>query len=225
MSLVSLADMKTHLGIGDATYDTFLTEQLNLFSSAIENYCGRVFTETSYTQTFYKEDFDPEKVVTSIIAYHYPITTVTTITEYSPTAGTEITSTNYRAHLVSGTIYKIDDDGYKTTWLGDYDSNSYLTLEYDAGYATVPYEIQDVVKSLITDRYNKYVNGIQLDFGSDVQRVSIPGTISIDFDYTLQANERKSAFGMLIGNYANVLDYYRSERVLIGDIKEKYVTT
>ncbi len=38
--LVSLADMKTYLGIGDASYDDFLTEQLVLFSSAIEGYCG-----------------------------------------------------------------------------------------------------------------------------------------------------------------------------------------
>ncbi len=48
--------------------------------------------------------------------------------------------------------------------------------------------------------------------------------MSIDFDYTLQANERKTGFGMILGNYVNILDQYRSERPLIGAIKENYVS-
>jgi hypothetical protein len=78
--------------------------------------------------------------------------------------------------------------------------------------------------SIIEERYNKKKSGISLNFGSDVQRVSIAGTISVDFDYSLQSNERVSAYGTILGNYINVLDQYRSERVLTGSGMITYVS-
>jgi hypothetical protein len=78
---------------------------------------------------------------------------------------------------------------------------------------------------LIEERYNKKVAGVALNFGSDVQRLSVPGVMSIDFDYTLQNNERDSKFGMFIKGYANVLDSFRSERSILADsIKDGYVS-
>ena len=71
----------------------------------------------------------------------------------------------------------------------------------------------------VVDERNNKINNIAPNFGSNVQRLSIPGTMSIDFDYTLQANERSSSFGMFLGNYINVVDYYRSERVAIGQVE------
>jgi len=77
---------------------------------------------------------------------------------------------------------------------------------------------------LVKERYNKHTSGIDLDFGSDIQSISIPGTISVAYDYSLQNNERKTAFGAILGNYVNTLDYFRSERPLIGSVRLEYVT-
>lgn len=225
--LVTLADMKSYLGITASTYDSFLTSQLNLISSAIENYCGRVFTSSSYTQTFYKADFQDVSPIKKIDLYHYPVTAIASVTEIETSGGVDtetiLDSSEYRLHSLSGSLKKIDD-GYTRYWFSDIGINSRIEIEFTAGFSTIPYEIQEVTKSLVEERYNKYINGVDLSFGPDVQRISIPGTISIDYDYSLQANDRKSKFGMIIGNYANVLDFYRSERAIIGSVREAYVS-
>ena len=87
----------------------------------------------------------------------------------------------------------------------------------------MPTTIQYVVKAIVEERYNKKLSGVSLNFGSDVQRISIPGTISIDFDYTLTSNDRVNAFGNLLGSYLNLLDFYRSERAILGASRLNYV--
>jgi len=219
--LVTLDEMKTYLGIPliDTTYDDFLTEQLNIVSSAIENYCGRKFNETSYVQTFYGDDYLTEYRSYGLLLYHFPLTAIVSVSD----SGTVLDASVYRIHDPSGMMYRIDS-GYKRHWFTDYTADNTIVVTYSAGYAIVPYEIQSVVKSLVEESYNKKVNGVGLNFGNDVQRISIPGTMSLDFDYSLQANERKVAFGMILGNYVNVLDFHRSERAVIGSIKEHYVS-
>jgi len=226
--LVTLDEMKTYLGIPTltTTYDTFLTEQINIISAAIENYCGRKFNEASYTQTYYRSDFYDGYSLDSLFLYHYPLTTITSVTEIERSdavdSSTVLTAEDYRAHYESGEFRRLCE-GMVRTWFYGLSQNSRIEIAFDAGYAAIPYELKSITYSLVEERYNKKITGVELNFGNDVQRVSIPGTIAIDYDYSLQTNERKTKFGMLIGNYANVLDFYRSERSLIGAIKDNYV--
>lgn len=195
----------------DSTYDVFLTEQVTLISEAIEGYCGRIFAEDTYVQTFYQDELERQAVLPSeLYLYHYPVVSVEAVT-----LGTPPTEdfTEYRVVGKSGKI--VNPCGW-------YD-NGDIEVEYTAGYDVIPTMIKHVVYNLVEERYNKKIAGVNLNFGSNVQRVSIPGTISLDFDYTLQANERVNAFGMYLGDYMNVLDSFRSERTLIGDIRNKYV--
>jgi hypothetical protein len=222
--LVSLADMKTYLGIADASYDDFLTEQLNLISSAVENYCGRKFEAADWTQLYHNTDFNEDSV---FYLYHYPVNSIASVKTVSTSLGvdtkTALETYQYRLKSDTGRLVRLDE-GVVRTWFEDLGLNSSIEVIYNAGYSTVPYEVQSVVKSLVEERYNKKANGIEVGFGNDVQRVSIPGTIAVDFDYSLQANERNVRFGMLLGNYVNVLDPFRSERPLAGEIKENYVS-
>lgn len=224
--LVSLADMKSYLGIADASYDAFLTEQLTLISSAVENYCGRKFADTNYTQTYYISDFT-EPSITKLTTYHFPIVSITHIKEIITSGGvdaeTSLATSDYRIRNDRGMIHRVDSGAYRP-WFADISGDARIEINYNAGYASTPVEIDAVVKSLVEERYNKKKSGIELNFGTDVQRISIPGTLSIDFDYTLQANERKVKFGVLLGNYVNVLDHFRSERVIIGSVEENYVS-
>lgn len=219
MSLVTLEAMKTYLGVSGTDFDAFLTEQIALFSSAIENYCCRKFTQTSYTQTFYKSDFVREDDSHALPMFHYPIISVASVKEVCGENESPLIASDYRINGQLGFIYRFIS-GMKSRWFLRLGYDATVVVAYSAGYATIPPEIQAVVKSLVEERYNKKKSGIELNFGSDVQRVSIPGVISIDFDYTLQSNERATKFGTLLGNYVNVLDYFRTERALIGSIKE-----
>ncbi len=206
--IVSLADMKTYLGISDNTQDAFLTEQLELVQAAVEGYCGRKFELGTYSQIFYPEDIDDNG---RMLSYGYPIRTITSIERDE----VELEADQYRIHKTSGTILLL-----KTPKPQDS-----IVFEYTAGFldAQMPAPIKAVIKTLVQERYNKKSAGVALSFGSDVQSVTIPGTISIAFDYTLQSNERASAFGNILGNNLNILDYYRSERVIVGPGTISYV--
>jgi hypothetical protein len=118
-------------------------------------------------------------------------------------------------HGPSGRIIKTDG----TYFFGAEET----VILYDAGYETLPSTIQSVLDSVVQERYNKNTSGVDLNFGSDVQRISIPGAISIDFDYSLNNNDRKSAFGVILGANLNILDPYRSERAILGESKLIYV--
>lgn len=229
MSLVSLEDMKSYLDIPviDTDYDVFLQEQLDLYSSAVESYCGRKILADDYTQIYYKddliEDFEPK-----LPLYHYPINSIASVEEITSSVGVDTLTTalsayQYRVHNESGMAYRIEC-GRKRSWFGGLSYETRIEIAYNAGYAATPLEIDSTIKSLVEERYNKKTSGVALGFGSDVQRVAIPGTISVDFDYSLQANERDVRYGMLLGNYVNNLDPFRSERVLIGSIRDNYVS-
>lgn len=204
--LVSLADMKAYLGITDNSQDAFLTQQLTYISDVIEQYCGRKFLQATYTQTFYFDDFliYPKELE----LFMFPLVSVTSVEEDSEPVD------EYRSQLSTATLVRPK---------GWFQTGEELIVEYVAGYATTPSPVAQVVYDLVQERYNKQTSGIPLNFGSDVQRVSIPGTISIDFDYTLTSNERVNGFGSVLGKNMNVLDNYRSERAVIGSGRLVYV--
>ncbi len=206
--LDTLANVKTRLGITGTTYDTFLTAQITLVSDVIEAYCRRKFTTATWKQNIYREDSSPAVRFT---LFHFPVQSITTLKE----DGTTLSADNFRINKPSGTITGIDGKSFF--------SAKDTEITYVAGYTTIPSPILDVLDSVVQERYNKKTSGVSLDFGSDVQRISIPGVISIDFDYSLANNERTATYGVILGSKANILDDYRSERAIIGSGKLEYV--
>lgn len=206
--LITLADMKDYLGETGTTYDDFLTEQLEIISDAIEKYCGRSFITKSYTQTIYRDQFENRDDKTIYLA-SYPLVAITSI-ELDGVA-----VTGYRVEYGPGKIFKID---------GFINTGDELVIEYTAGTTEVPRPIRQAIYSIVEEKYNKKKSGVSINFGSDVQSISIPGTVSISYDYSLQGNERKNAFGTILGNYVNILDMYRTERRIVGKLEEtRYV--
>lgn len=205
--LDTLSNVKSRLGISGTGHDDFLTAQITLMSDAIEGYCRRKFLSATYDQTFYRGD---QPVGSIMELFHFPLISVTSITE----DGVVLDSSNYRLHKPTGRIVRPS---------GSFFWPLTTVVRYVAGYSACPTPVLSVLDSLVQERYNKKTSGVDLNFGSDVQRISIPGAISIDFDYTLNNNERKSAFGVLLGSNMNVLDPYRSERAVLGEGKLTYV--
>lgn len=226
MSLVTLSDVKDYLGESTATYDTFLQMQIDLFSSAVEGYCNRKFLAADYTQTYYRSDYTERERSCSFELYHFPLNSIASVTEIETVNGidypTVLDASEYRSGE-TGRLVKLSC-GLVIPWFNNIRSNSRIEVVYNSGYATTPEVVKHTIYRLIESEYNKKKTGVAQNFGSNVQRVSIPSVISIDFDYSLQANERSSKFGMIIGDYANTLDYYRSMRILTGNLEEKYVS-
>lgn len=206
--LDTLSNVKSRLGITTTADDAFLTQQIVLISDVIESYCRRKFTPANWIQTFYKEDLS---TLAQLTLFHFPVIAITQIVLDT---NTTLTEPDLRIHKPTSIIKKKD----KSLFIADE-----IEVSYMSGYASVPSPVLEVLDALVNERYNKKKSGVDLNFGSDVQRVSIPGAISIDFDYSLANNDRKSSFGTIIGNYANVLDAFRSERAVIGSGKLEYI--
>lgn len=229
MALLTLTEIKDFLGETTTDYDDFLNQQNELFSSAVENYCSRKFLNASYTQTLYYSDYAKGVDISKFFLYHFPIGVITEVRAIIRVNGSDtiniLDSEAYRLQAKAGSLLRVDD-GLPVNWFGvdNLLNNGRYEIDFDAGYTDTPIEIKDAMLNLIEERYNKKKSGIAINFGSDVQRVSIPGTFSIDFDYTLQNNERKTKFGVLLGSYINVFDHWRSERSLVGEIRENYVS-
>ena len=205
--LDTLSNVKSRLGITDTTYDNFITQQIILISDAIEGYCRRKFLEADYEQTFYRGDYSPSKMLE---LFHFPVSTITSIEE----DGVAVDPTAYRLNKPTGRLIRTD---------GTFFYSEETVVTYTAGLTACPSPILSVLDNLVQERYNKKTSGVDLNFGSDVQRISIPGAISIDFDYTLNNNDRKAAFGVILGSNLNILDNYRSERAVLGEGKLIYV--
>jgi len=232
MSLITLAELKTALNIVTAADDTWLQSEIDLYSEIIDSYCARKFIQNTYTQIYYREVF-PQDVVFKLRLYHWPVTAIASIQLISRSESGNTTET-----LTANSEYRFNENGKITrlcnyrpiSWDNDFGSqwyqNTEIQVQYTAGYlqADVPLTIKNSMYAIIDERYRKYLSGQELNFGRDVQRMSIPGVISIDYDYTLTKNERESQFGMFLGDYANVLDFYRTDRALIGNIVEPYVS-
>lgn len=202
MGLDTLANVKERLNITNGDYDAFLQTQIDLVSDAIEGYLRRKVLQTTYTQHFYKEDYRRSLMLE---LYAYPIASVASIVEDT----VPLDSSNWRLHKPSGRITRLDFTAF--FWASE------TIVTYTAGLADVPNPVLSVLDSCVQERYNKQSSGVSLNFGSDVQRISLPGSLSIDFDYTTHNNDQSIAFGVILGNNCNILDPYRSHRTVIGD--------
>jgi len=150
MSLVSLIDMKAYLGIADASEDTYLTSELDMFTETIEHYCNRKFEIASYTERIYHKDFYNTR---DHYLYHFPVSSITSATEKALDESDVVLNTLLNKKL--GKINILDDGEYFTKLFNNTGSNGYIEFIYEAGYASVPHEIQESVKQLVQARYNK----------------------------------------------------------------------
>lgn len=231
--LVTLDEMKNYLAIplADTTQDEFLTFQISKLSEAIEAYCARKFELAEYKETFYRDEYLSEmfRLKNEFKLYVFPVKAVSQVFKFeseTDLVGEEIT--DYRVHKPTGILKRttrssswFEDLSFRQQFLNDLTQRVEVT--YEGGYEIIPLPIKNVVFEVVATLYNKKKNGVDLSFGPDVQRISIPGVISLDMDYSLENNSRKIAFGTILGSHVNVLDYYRSERSVIAPENLEYL--
>lgn len=126
-ALTTVADVKFVLGIAqtDTTKDDRLQSLINLISGRIEAWCGRQFTEQTYSEEAY--DGDPE---CELILKQYPITEVAAVTVDGVSLASEISDeTRFQVY---------EEEGYLWRAAGWYARRKGIKVTYTAGYATIP---------------------------------------------------------------------------------------
>lgn len=193
------------------TNDDWLEDQIKLYSQAVELYCKRIFTKQTYTQTFYYDQY--RRNTRDLFTYQYPVVSITSITD--KTHNIVIPETEYRLNKPLGKVYHKD-----TAWFAGSDE---IEIVYEAGYEELPEVVTNVIKRLINQDYNKRNLGENLQIGSDIQSLSVAGVMSLSFDTSLYATNRRNKMGELLGSLTNVLDAYRSSRNVIPSPQDIYV--
>lgn len=154
-SLVSLSDVKTHLGLDqdspeDTSQDSKLTALIGYVSATIEKYTGRKFESTSYTETF---DGGEENLQLA----NRPVIAVSSVTDLDPSPDEVQVTSTYRVDLTAGLVFK-DDLGTDTSEIDRfYTSRNQIwgagrqrwQVSYTAGYTTIPDDVKLAALQLI----------------------------------------------------------------------------
>lgn len=134
MALATLEQLKTQLNfqVTDTRYDTKLTLFLEAGSKWVENYCQRVFSETTYTEIHHGNGSN------LITTRQWPINSVT---ELRISESQDWTNTNT---LVDTADYGTDVDKTGIWLFSQMLPTAYNSVRviYVAGYATIPYDLQ-----------------------------------------------------------------------------------
>lgn len=176
--MITLADLKTYLGITASTDDQLLLTLILSATAMIETVIGQGIVSATYTEypEFVSSEFDlqhkkyldlndrPLEVFLNVV----PVISVTSVKYGDP-----------QVTLVEGTDYTID----KTTGIITLAGNAgmvypSLVVTYVAGYATAPYDLQQVCKDIVKELYA----GAKGTKGSGTVKSKSVGDLSVSYE-------------------------------------------
>jgi len=141
--LTTLNAVKEALEITTGSDDTYLTNLIKRVSQFIEHYCDREFTAQDI-----EEIFDGTGTKT-YLTQQYPINSITALSRRTSSLKVDdwdaITSTYFFDKAKRGEIVYVN--GFSNNTLG-------YKLEYNAGYATIPDDLEQAAIDLIAYYYN-----------------------------------------------------------------------
>lgn len=145
--LVDLATVKDDLMITDTSSDAFLSRVITRVSAEAKLFCNRVFqVETVLDKIFPWRDDVHFTVVSGermqpVQLTRWPITASPTVTE----DGTALVEgTDYLVKYDVGQLVRLDTNGRPKAW-----RSLPISAQYQAGFATVPPDVQDAAIRLI----------------------------------------------------------------------------
>ena len=144
--LVDLDVVKAELAITDTSQDDFLARAISQISRSIANYCNRVLVKEKVTDTIYSRLGRDQLMLT-----RFPVIDVTSATVADGTGGqTALTeNTDFVVDKDRGWLIRLGSTGVPTSW---YTSPS--TVTYEAGYETIPDDLQQAATRMISARYH-----------------------------------------------------------------------
>lgn len=128
--LTTVANVKTYMGITDATDDAIIDVLIDRVSDWIENYCNRVFTSASYNELYDGNNRE------SLVVKNAPVTAFATL----EIDGLAVATGDYFWYDYGEVILEKSRFGTK---------RQSVHCVYTAGYAVVPNEIEDAAIKLV----------------------------------------------------------------------------
>lgn len=129
MAIASLEQVKTHLGISVSTYDTQLTQWLSAAISAVVNYCGTSFEQTTRTE-YYQPDGN------KIVLQNRPVISITSIHENANAAWGQADDPWTSQYLLTeGVDYALHVDSRELTATYGYTSRSGIVVRLGKRWA------------------------------------------------------------------------------------------
>jgi len=190
MSLVTLADYKTALGVSGSTEDTKLSQYSGEIDARIKAFLGYDIEETEYTNEIYDGDG-----TSFLLPKHVPVTTFTKLEVYEGLNSDD--SEDWEEWTVAADEYArlvLKDGGFIIFLDGNCfpDGDQNVRITYTAGYTsnTLPQDIYGVCKELMILKYKGIDKGnlgqpsLSLGVGSNVS-----ATIDLDEDKILKKIE------------------------------------
>jgi Phage gp6-like head-tail connector protein len=128
MSLATIDQLKEYLGDGADKDDTLLTRIVAAASDMIENYCGRTFASTAYTNEMYDGTG-----TRTLVLRHFPIIGTPTVLEMGSTltVGTDpVSAPDVLVYPEIGQLVR--------PWFYWLPYRNWYKISYTAGFAAVP---------------------------------------------------------------------------------------
>lgn len=152
--IVSISEAEQFLGVASGTDTTLITSYIEYSQALVENYTGNKFEEESIEGEVLKfgiSRFDlAQQEIIDTAGYD-----LIAFTRYTPIS--DVTVYNGDETLIVNTDYKLDTDIGKVefyTAISDYADN--ITIDYTAGYATVPGDVKFAVLEMVSNLYAGY---------------------------------------------------------------------
>jgi len=198
MSLATLAAVQSALNITGTTTaeDTFLQRQIDLAEAIIVDYLGRRIELDNYRDTF-RDPYIVQTVET-------PIVQIYSVTQDGATV------TSPRTLPDSGRIMTPATDSYR-----DWNGTEELVVTYQAGYATIPAPILEVLYIAVQRKWEEYqdvgtvsesLGAVRSEAITDVGNVSYAGT------GVMEPALQHPILGVALAS----LDHYRAPRLMVA---------
>lgn len=193
--LITLAELKSALGITDAANDDELNRLIGVYSQAVANYTERQLCEAPREVVYVARGYCN---VRQLLVPQWPIVSVESV----ELDGAVLDEDQWYFNGMAGYLYPTAGQGWGI--------NQYLLLKYTAGFDPVPADVQEAMIQMCGSAFN---TGSGLAVGP-IKRQRVEGAVTEEYFDPRSALGVGSGAGA-VGNYTSTLDYYRSERAFI----------
>jgi hypothetical protein len=153
--LTTLDAMKLQLNVSDTALDAYLEDRISRVSAAIQKYCNNPFVVEGRTDTIYLERGPYPWQVPGGANYlqlaRWPIISVASVVTTAQIAQpiTLVQGTDFLVNQDTGQLIRlVAQTGYTSCW-----DTIPTVVEYTAGYATVPLDVEDACQRMVEKAY------------------------------------------------------------------------
>lgn len=158
--LTTLANFKTEFDVDTDQHDTLLTRLVTKMSIHAQTYCGRLFTAQDYTE-YYDGDGSQE-----LFVRNYPINSVASIYDDTDREYDSDDLIDSDDIIIQGDDYCFGKVELEDGWFDPGRKN--IKITYNAGYSTVPADLEYAVQCLMMAAFLENTAGINAVVGDEV---------------------------------------------------------